>query len=217
MLEVAIKKELPDFVLDIQFCVPNDILVLFGPSGCGKTTTLRCIAGLDKPDAGYIHYNRKSFFESEEAIFVPPCDRNIGYVFQEYALFPHMTIRNNILYGAKEEQEEKQPLFERLLELLKIHHLLDRSVDKLSGGEKQRVALARALMARPQILLLDEPLSALEETTRLELQSEFKNMQQLLNIPFVLVTHNWEEAQFMGEQIVFMDRGQEVARPDYLK
>jgi len=217
MLEVAIKKELPDFVLDIQFRVPDDILVLFGPSGCGKTTTLRCIAGLDKPDEGYIHYNRKSFFESKESIFVPPCDRNIGYVFQEYALFPHMTIRNNILYGAKSAQEENQPLFEKLLELLKIHHLLERSIDKLSGGEKQRVALARALMARPQILLLDEPLSALEETTRLELQSEFKNMQQLLNIPFVLVTHNWEEAQFMGEQIVFMDRGKKVERPDYFK
>jgi len=217
MLEVAIKKELPDFVLDIEFCVPNDILVLFGPSGCGKTTTLRCIAGLDKPDEGYIRYNERFFFRGKEPLFIPPFGRNIGYVFQEYALFPHMTIRNNILYGAQREKEEYQSLFDELLELLKIHHLVERNIDKLSGGEKQRVALARALMTRPQILLLDEPLSALEEKTRVELQNELKKMQQLLNIPFVLVTHNWEEAQFMGDQIIFIERGRQVHRPDYLK
>jgi molybdate transport system ATP-binding protein len=210
MLNVVIKKQLPDYVLDIQFDVPNNILVLFGPSGCGKTTTLRCIAGLTKPDEGQITWKEQYFFHDQQAIFVPPRNRNIGYMFQEYALFPHMNVRSNILYGAKTKGPKAESLFAELLDLLKIAHLIERCTDNLSGGEKQRVALARALMARPQILLLDEPLSALDEKTRLELQRELKNMQQLLQIPFLLVTHNWDEAQTMGDQIIFMNQGKQV-------
>ncbi|MBC8014873.1 MAG: ATP-binding cassette domain-containing protein [Sporomusaceae bacterium] len=217
MLDIAIKKNLPDFVLDIKFSVPNNTLVLFGPSGCGKTTTLRCIAGLSKPDTGHITCNKRILFDDQQSIFVPPRDRNIGYMFQEYALFPHMNVQKNILYGVKNTGADSDNLFKGLLDLLKINHLIDRHIVKLSGGEKQRVALARALMARPQILLLDEPLSALDEQIRVELQSELKNMQQILNIPFVLVTHNWDEAQAMGDQIIFMDQGRQVHQPDCLK
>lgn len=217
MLDIAIKKKLPDFVLDMQFSVPNNILVLFGPSGCGKTTTLRCIAGLSKPDEGHITCDERFLFDDQKLIFVPPRDRNIGYMFQEYALFPHMNVQKNILYGVKPGGNDSEGLFEELLSLLKIGHLVERRVTNLSGGEKQRVALARALMAKPQILLLDEPLSALDEQIRVELQNELKNMQQMLNIPFILVTHNWDEAQAMGDQIIFMDQGRQVQKPDCLQ
>ena len=217
MLDIVIKKNLPDFVLDVRFSVPNNTLVLFGPSGCGKTTTLRCIAGLSKPDAGHIICNERVLFDDQQSIFVPPRDRHIGYMFQEYALFPHMNVQKNILYGVKNASDNSDSLFKELMNLLKINHLIDRPVVTLSGGEKQRVALARALMARPEILLLDEPLSALDERIRIELQSELKNMQHILNIPFVLVTHNWNEAQAMGDQIIFMDQGRQVDQPDCLK
>lgn len=211
MLFVDIGKRLPDFTLDISFRVDQDILVLFGPSGCGKTTTLRCIAGLTKPDRGRIAFGNQVFFAAEDKVFTPPQDRRIGYMFQDYALFPHMNVRKNIWYGAKKADSKATETYDSLLSILKIRHLEGRSVNQLSGGEKQRVALARALMANPQILLLDEPLSALDRTTRLELQSELKKMQQLWKIPFVLVTHDQEEAEAMGNRIFFMENGRAVS------
>lgn len=210
MLEVAIKRKLPDFQLDIEFTVDNDILVLFGASGCGKTTTLRCIAGLDKPHSGYIRLNGQTFFSSEPKVFVPPRDRGIGYMFQDYALFPHMNVQKNILYGVKRHVKKTQEIFDELIVLLKIRSLLSRSIPQLSGGEKQRVALARALMAEPKLLLLDEPLSALDSETRLELQDELIAMQKLWKIPFILVTHDKEEAKKMANQIIFLDKGRKV-------
>jgi len=213
MLEINIKRELADFQLNITFKANNDILVLFGPSGCGKTTTLRCIAGLDKPHQGSIRLNGRALFSSELNIFIPPRDRGIGYMFQDYALFPHMNVQKNILYGVKKHKAKTKDMFAELTSLLKIQSLLSRSITHLSGGEKQRVALARALMTEPKLLLLDEPLSALDSETRLTLQDELKAMQKIWRIPFILVTHDKLEAMRMGDQILFLDKGQEIAPP----
>ena len=211
MLSVDIRCDLPDFSLDLQFRVERDILVLFGPSGCGKTTTLRSIAGLVKPDAGRIVLDGKVFFDVAAGIFAPPRERQIGYMFQDFALFPHMNVQKNIWYGVKQHGEAAQEMYEKLLGLLKIEHLGTRRVGQLSGGEKQRVALARALMAEPKLLLLDEPLSSLDKKTRLELQAELMEMQKLWKIPFVLVTHDPEEAETMGGQVLFLEQGRQVA------
>lgn len=213
MLEVKIKQNLSDFQLDIEFTAQNEILVLFGASGCGKTTTLRCIAGLDKPHAGHIKFYGRTFYASESKVFVPPRERGIGYMFQDYALFPHMSVQKNILYGVKSHVAKTREMFAELTVLLKIPHLLSRGIAKLSGGEKQRVALARALMAEPKLLLLDEPLSALDSKTRLELQDELKDLQKIWQIPFILVTHDIEEAKKMGHRIIFLDQGRVIAPP----
>lgn len=213
MLSVNITKQLPDFTLQLEFAVDRDILVLFGPSGCGKTTTLRCIAGLLKPDEGRISCNGKTFYDSQSHIHMPPQARNIGYMFQDYALFPHMNVRKNIWYGVKQHSANADEMYHRLMGLLKIEHLEKRSVSQLSGGEKQRVALARALLAEPKILLLDEPLSSLDNTTRLELQAELKKMHELWGIPFILVTHDPEEARTMGDKILFIGQGKRIAPP----
>lgn len=213
MLRVDIKKKLADFTLEIQFAVENNILVLFGPSGSGKTTILRSIAGLIKPDEGKIIYQDRPFFCSETKTFIPPQHRCVGYMFQEYALFPHMNVKKNIWYGVKEQEQKANELYEKLMGLLKIEHLASRFIDRLSGGERQRVALARALMARPNILLLDEPLSALDKDTRDELQAELRKMQEIWSIPFILVTHDLDEARVLGDQILFIEKGRQVSRP----
>lgn len=207
MLVVDIKKELQDFTLDLQFSLGNEILVLFGPSGCGKTTTLRCIAGLVKPDAGRIELDGQLFYAAKQGLCLPPQRRRVGYMFQELALFPHMNVYKNIWYGVKNHDDKAVALYERLLSLLKIESLTKRSILQLSGGERQRVALARALMAEPHLLLLDEPLSALDKGTREELQSELKNLQRLWQIPFILVTHDMEEAKALGDEILFIEQG----------
>ncbi|MBU2702604.1 molybdate transport system ATP-binding protein [Sporomusaceae bacterium BoRhaA] len=210
MFQISIQKQLPEFLLHIEFSISREILVLFGPSGCGKTTTLRCIAGLAKPDGGKICLDNQIFYDSKNATFVPPRERNVGYMFQEYALFPHMNVKKNIWYGVKQGGEQANTMYQRLMKLLKIEQLEKRSIGQLSGGEKQRIALARALMAEPKILLLDEPLSALDQTTRAELQSELKHLQKMWDIPFVLVTHDFAEAQNMGDQILFIHQGKQV-------
>lgn len=207
MLKVTIRKNLPDFELNMNFKVEDNILVLFGPSGCGKTTTLRCIAGLEKPDEGEIMLKENVFFSSVRKVFMPPRTRGVGYMFQDYALFPHMSVEKNIWYGVKQRSRARE-LYSKLLRLLKIQPLAERGIKRLSGGEKQRVALARALMAEPQILLLDEPLSALDGETRRELQDELKEMQRIWRIPFIMVTHDREEAEKLGDQIIFMRNGQ---------
>ncbi|MDR3592038.1 MAG: ATP-binding cassette domain-containing protein [Negativicutes bacterium] len=210
MLNVAVTKQLADFTLQLEFAVDRNILVLFGPSGCGKTTTLRCIAGLLKPDAGRIACDGQVFYDGKAGVHVPPRARSIGYMFQDYALFPHMNVGKNIWYGVPQRSPRAEDMYRRLMGLLKIEQLEKRYSGDLSGGEKQRVALARALMAEPKILLLDEPLSSLDITTRLELQAELKKMQALWGIPFILVTHDPEEARAMGDQILFIDKGRQV-------
>lgn len=210
MLRVKINKRLPDFVLDMTFTVQNNILVLFGPSGCGKTTTLRCVAGLSRPDHGNIAMKNRLFFSSEKRVFLPPQKRKVGYMFQDYALFPHYDVRRNILYGVSKMDIAGQARYRKLLDMLKISHLSERYPAVLSGGEKQRVALARALMAEPEILLLDEPLSAVGDDIRKELQEELKKLHTFWGIPFILVTHSLSEAEYLGDEIIFMEKGQVV-------
>ena len=210
MLSVDIIKNLPDFSLSIRFSIERDILVLFGPSGCGKTTTLRSIAGLLQPDGGRIVNDGEVFFDSTNKIFIPPRQRRIGYMFQDFALFPHMNVYRNIWYGVRDHDQEARQMYEKLTNLLKIGHLAERSPGQLSGGEKQRVALARALMAQPKILLLDEPLSSLDTETRREVRNELREMQRIWNIPFILVTHDPDEARFLGDQVLYMQKGRQV-------
>ncbi len=212
MLNVDIKKHLADFSLEIKFSIGNGTLVLLGHSGCGKTTTLRCIAGLTIPDEGSIVHNEQVLFSSSDGIAVAPCKRGVGYMFQDYALFPHMTVKKNIWYGVKKKDAKAQEMYERLLELLKIKPLVQRGIAGLSGGEKQRVALARALMAEPSILLLDEPLSALDRQSRLEMQQELKDLQRHWRIPFIMVTHDEEEAKFLGDELIFLEKGKQLSQ-----
>lgn len=210
MLTVAIKKKLPDFTLDVNFKLGAEILVLFGASGCGKTTILRSIAGLTEPDEGTISFKDQIFFSSHVRQNIPSRRRHVGYMFQDYALFPHLNVEKNILYGVKQFDTKTQELYEKLLSLLKIKHLCRRAIRQLSGGEKQRIALARSLMTNPQVLLLDEPMSALDQKTRLELQKELKKIQGLWKIPFILVTHDLEEAKSLGSRILYITQGKEI-------
>jgi molybdate transport system ATP-binding protein len=211
LLAIEIHKQLPEFNLQIEFTVSNNITVLFGPSGCGKTTILRCIAGLTKPDKGRMTLGQNVLYDSNSNVFMAPRNREVGYVFQEYALFPHMDVTKNILYSIKNINEQEKQDFQRLVQLLKISSLVHRLPTKLSGGEQQRVALGRALMAKPKILLLDEPFSALDNNIRIELQDELLSMQQIWQIPFILVTHDKLEAEKLGQQIIYMDQGHQIA------
>ncbi len=207
MLDVNINKQLPHFLLDIAFQVEDEILVLFGPSGAGKTTILNIIAGLEHPDTGHILLNERSFFQNGHKP-LPTQKRNVGYLFQDYALFPHMTVAHNIAYGVdKKAQAEASLLINQLVEVLGIPHLLPKYPHQISGGEKQRVALARALATAPSLLLLDEPLSALDRETRLECQKELLRLHQIWKIPFIIVTHDLDEAKKLGDRILFLEHG----------
>lgn len=201
MLTVQIQKQLSHFALDVDFNVNDEIVVLFGPSGSGKTTILNCIAGLSKPDEGIIRYNHMTFFQNGKTN-VPTQKRRVGYLFQDYALFPHMTVWNNIKYGMKEEQFAKQ-----LMKELHIEHLHNEYPRHISGGEKQRVAIARALATEPNILLLDEPFSALDDDTRQNSQEELLRIHKLWKIPVIVVTHNRTEAVKLGNRILYINEG----------
>lgn len=209
MLDIMITKTLWHFDLELNVKINNQILVLWGPSGAGKTTILHCLAGLLKPDSGFVKLNDRFLFSSDDKINVPTRLRNVGYLFQDYALFPHMTVRQNVLYGLKGKSPSGTGL--DVVDLLKsfgVGHLVDRYPGQLSGGEKQRVALARALVVRPQLLLLDEPFSALDKGTKESLRREIKEMHRQWKIPFVLVSHDEEDARFLGDVIVSLENGQ---------
>lgn len=213
MLKAAIVKKFPTFAIEAELAFEQGILVLFGPSGCGKTTLLNCLAGLQKPSEGQISLGERVFFSSAKRINVPARLRRIGYVFQDYALFPHMTVKDNALYGIPsgacrwvEKGAEAISVCE-VLDMLRITHLQQRYPGQLSGGEKQRVALARALMMAPDLLLLDEPLSAIDSGTRQALQQELKKIQRTWNIPFVLVTHSRKEMDALADEVVFLKEG----------
>lgn len=210
MLNVQIKKQLSHFLLEFELKVVDEIVVLFGASGSGKTTILNNIAGLENPDSGVIQLNGQIFY-SKDGGALPPRKRNIGYLFQDYALFPHMTVGKNIKYGIKKNGEKDSAnLISQLLEVLGISHLLKKYPHQISGGEKQRVALARALASEPSLLLLDEPLSALDEKTRIECQDELLRLHQIWKIPFIVVTHDRKEAEKLGDRVLFLERGRVV-------
>lgn len=213
MLEVSLTKKLWHFTLDVQLKVANQILILLGPSGSGKTTILQMLAGLLMPDEGLIRLNDRMLYSSSKKINSPPQARNTGYLFQNYALFPHMTVRQNVFYGLKCKRNKPgrsvvDPV--KILDSFGVGHLIDRYPGQLSGGEKQRVALARALVVEPELLLLDEPFSALDKNTRIGLRQEVKKLHEHWQIPFILVTHDEEDAQILGDITVSLENGQSM-------
>ncbi len=206
MLEASFSKKLWHFTLNIKLEVGNEILVLSGPSGAGKTTILHCLAGLRKPFSGFIKLNNQVFFSSDDKVNIPTRYRNTGYLFQDYALFPHMTVRQNLMYGLKcKNMKPESTGTLQLLDSFGVGHLLDRYPRQLSGGEKQRVALARALVVQPQLLLLDEPFSALDKNTKEVLRQEVKRLHQQWQIPFILVTHDEEDARYLGDKLISLE------------
>jgi molybdate transport system ATP-binding protein len=211
MIKARFGKKKPGFELNIDIALHNGILAVVGPSGAGKTTMLQCIAGLQKPSWGEIHIGDRLIFSSDQAVNIPARNRRIGYVFQDYALFPHMTVEKNVVYSMSKEDNKRSKILavSNMLNMLKIDHLSKRYPNQISGGEKQRVALARALMTAPELLLLDEPLSALDQDTRSMLQHELRKLQTQWQIPFILVTHDIREAELLGDQIIRINSGQE--------
>ncbi|MBV9772827.1 MAG: ATP-binding cassette domain-containing protein [Gemmatimonadetes bacterium] len=209
MLEVRAMKRLPHFTLDVDFAVRDEILVLFGPSGAGKTMTLRLIAGLERPDAGEVVLDGRTLVSRERRVWVPPRERRVGMVFQDLALFPHLDVTRNVLYGARLRGDEARARLERLLDTFRIGHLARRWPAELSGGERQRVALARALMSDPDVLLLDEPFSSLDLETRRAVQDEVVAAHGTWRIPFVFVTHDREEAERLGDRMLFLRAGRQ--------
>ncbi|MFN9211732.1 MAG: ABC transporter ATP-binding protein [Betaproteobacteria bacterium] len=190
--------------LDLAFAA-GETVVLLGPSGCGKTTTLRIVAGLEWPDAG-----GRVLFDGAEVTAVPIERRNVGMVFQSYALFPNMTVAQNVAYGLKVRgmpATERERRTREMLAMMQIEALADRHIDQLSGGQRQRVALARALAPRPRVLLLDEPLTALDARLRDTLRVELNRLLRALGITAVYVTHDQAEAMALGDRIVVMDHG----------
>jgi molybdate transport system ATP-binding protein len=196
------------FSLDVSFEMGNELVVLFGPSGSGKTTLFKCISGITEPDCGKITVGSKVYYDRDKKINLPIQKRNLGYVFQNYTLFPHMKVRKNIECGLKGwGKEERDERVMEMLNLLHIEELETRYPSQLSGGQKQRVALARALAPKPGILLLDEPFSALDMEIRTELAEKIKNLQKKIGIPLLFITHSLEEAFMMADRIVILHGG----------
>ncbi|MBL7005447.1 MAG: ABC transporter ATP-binding protein [Spirochaetia bacterium] len=210
----GIKKIYADFILDISFSIKQgEFVSLVGPSGCGKTTTLSIISGLLDPDEGKMSLNGK------DLLFVPIWERNIGFVFQDYALFPNMNIENNIGYGLKVKKVDKSASLARtntLLDIIGLTGYNKRSTEELSGGEKQRVALARALAPHPELLLLDEPLSALDAQLRKSLRKEIRSIQKDLTVTTIYVTHDQEEALSISDRIIMINNGsiEQIGTPE---
>jgi molybdate transport system ATP-binding protein len=211
------KGEKPSFSMHCSFDADSEFAVLFGCSGSGKTTALRCIAGLENPNAGTIKINDTLYFDSKKKVNLPPQKRKIGYMFQENALFPHMNIRQNIEFGLKGlNSMDKASRVDEMLDLVGIEGLEFAYPDVLSGGQKQKVALARALAPDPEILLLDEPFSSLDTIVRLKLRKEMRNIQKKLGIPVIFITHDPVEAFTMADRMVVFDNGkvQQLGSPE---
>lgn len=202
------QKERSPFRLGVDFDAPAGITILFGPSGSGKTSTIQAIAGIMRPDSGNITVNGQTLFDSERGMDVPIRERRLGLVFQNLALFPHMTVLGNVEFATNNlSRRERRRRALELLERLRIAHTAERRPRDISGGEAQRVALARALASRPRLLLLDEPLSAIDEATKHEIISDLKMINREMSLPIIYVTHNRDEAITLGDYLVVYDHG----------
>ena len=214
MLNADLRKQLRDFYLDISLSVnPGEVLILLGENGSGKSTSLNLLAGLQNPDNGRIVLNGKTLFCKTSMVTIPPEERNIGYVFQNYALFPHLSTFENVAFGLKmrklpKEQIQKQ--VHNMLQELDIDQFRDKKVTELSGGQQQRVALARALIMKPHLLLLDEPLTALDQKTRIKLRLELRKYLVKSNKPTILVTHSKKDARIIGDRVMMIERGKVI-------
>ena len=196
----------------------GEFVCLLGPSGCGKTTTLRMIAGLERPDSGEIFCGDQTYFSSNTGEYLKTEKRNLGLMFQSYALWPHMTVFQNIVFGLdmkNQSSSEKEKRFEELEKLFQLKNLKNRYPSELSGGQQQRVALARMLAVNPNLLLLDEPLSNLDSNLRLEMRAELKRLHQTLGCTIIFVTHDQMEAMTLATSIAVMNKGviEQLAKP----
>ena len=207
-LEVAIRANLSGFTLDAAWTAGDGVAVLFGPSGAGKTLTLQCLAGLVRPDAGRIVVDGRVFFDAGAGIHLPPQQRRVGYVFQGYALFPHLTVEENIAFGLRDRaRPERASCAAEVIRRLGLEGLERRLPRELSGGQKQRVALGRALAIEPALVLLDEPLSALDLPLRRALRDELRAILAEWRVPAVLVTHDFSEAYQLGDRVIVYEQG----------
>jgi molybdate transport system ATP-binding protein len=208
MLKVTVRKQLGLFTLDASFTSEAGVTALFGPSGSGKTTLVNAIAGLIRPQRGVIELNGETVFDDARGIDVPVSRRRIGYVFQEGRLFPHMTVRANLRYGRDlARRQDRYVEFDHVVELLGLAHLLARWPANLSGGEKQRVAIGRALLASPRVLLMDEPLAALDHLRRHEILRYIELLRDDLGIPIVYVSHAVDEVVRLADTVVMLAGG----------
>lgn len=204
MIELRFRLEQGGFVLDIDEQLTGRITALFGPSGAGKTTVLDAIAGLREPASGRIAIGSRVVFSDGDRVSLPPHERHVGYVTQDVALFPHMNVRRNIEYGRRRGQRLD---LNTVVEMLEIRGLVDRGVAKLSGGERQRVALARALMSAPELLLLDEPLAAVDFELRRRILPYLERVRDSLGIPILYVSHDRDELRGLADHVIVLDRG----------
>lgn len=206
MIYVDIEKKFGKFTLKTKFQFDNEIMGLLGASGSGKSLTLKCIAGIEKPDKGRIILNDRVLFDSEKKINISPKDRKIGYLFQDYALFPNMNVYENIKVGIREGENFDKLIIEKLEEM-RISHLKDKKINEISGGEKQRVAIARLLINKPEIILLDEPFSALDDYLKSKIELEVAEVLRNYKIPTILVSHSREEVYRLCNEICVMSNG----------
>ena len=207
-LVVNIEKRLRDFTLAANFTLTDTTLALLGASGSGKSMTLKCIAGLKRPDRGQIVLNERILFDSEKGINLPPQARNVGYLFQNYALFPNMTVRENIIFALDGTREEKERIFKENVARFSLEGLENAYPAGLSGGQQQRVAFARILARGADVLLLDEPLSALDTHLKWQIEIALREILAMQDISAILVTHDRDEAFRIAQEIATVDRGQ---------
>lgn len=207
MIALAFTLTQAEFTLAMDERFSGRITALFGPSGAGKTTTLDAIAGLRTPATGSITIGGRTLFSSTGGTNVPPHDRHIGYVPQDVSLFPHMDVRRNVLYGRRPRQRLELPA---VVGMLEVAHLLERGVDQLSGGERQRVALARALMSSPELLLLDEPLAAVDLERRRRILPYLERVRDQLGVPIIYVTHDADDVRHFADAVIVLEAGRVV-------
>jgi molybdate transport system ATP-binding protein len=212
-MRVAVRQRLGAFDLDVAFEGPEDgITVLFGPSGAGKSATLAIVSGVARPAAGVVRLGRRVLTDVEWRVFVPPERRRIGVVHQDARLFPHLSVERNLRYGWRRAPGERRIGWDEAIEVLAIGHLLGRAPRDLSGGERQRVALGRALLSQPNLLLLDEPVSALDAARRGEVLGFVAALKARFGLPMLYVTHSEDEARLLGDHLVRMEGGRVTAQ-----
>lgn len=205
MLQLNLHQTLGQFKLAVKLDIPNKgVTAIFGRSGAGKSSLINLIAGLSTPQKGYIRLNQQTLFDSEQRINLAPEKRKIGYVFQEHRLFPHYTVEKNLKYGYKRSDSAH---FLQIVQLLGIEHLLTRFPASLSGGEKQRVAIGRALLSEPQLLLMDEPLSALDLPRKQELMNYLSKLAAQIEIPILYVSHSLDEIIRLADNLILLEQG----------
>lgn len=213
MLHVDIFKDFGNFKLDVNFQTEKEVMGLLGASGSGKSLTLKCLAGIEKPDRGQIFLNNRVLFDSEKGINLKPQERRIGYLFQDYALFPNMNIYDNIKTGIRADKlNNKDQIIKKIIDEMQLRGLENKRPSQLSGGEKQRVALARILVNEPEILLLDEPFSALDQYLKWKIEIEVREVLKKYKIPSIFVSHSRDEVYRICDSIVVMSKGKSEER-----